>query len=266
MMATGKRVHKLEKIGFMIICIACVLIIFDQWSYRLDHAIKIPGKKYEHHISNIGTDFLMLFSNVPAFLYFALNRSLMKDRILPHILAMNFVVTIIFFVAAILVEDSKINLDREHGLLGWLSADLVFQTIFCLGFFATFFGSVGYLLSMQFYSPMTCMHAYLMEPFFAQILGYMYGIDKAPGYITIIGVIAVAFSTVLVNKGTYAMLSDNSRKLPGQEEGSAAASGQNAAGQSNQFPLSSGSEEQMSHLEMLQHKVKMMQKNKETLE
>lgn len=148
MMATGKRVHKFEKMGFLIICVACVGIIFDQWSYRLDHAIKIPGKKYEHHVSNIGTDFLMLISNVPAFLYFALNRSLMKNRILPHVLSMNLLVTIIFCVGAVLVEDSKMNLDREHGLFGWLSADIAFRSIFCMGFFATFFGSVGYLLSM----------------------------------------------------------------------------------------------------------------------
>ena len=148
MMATGRRVHKFEKIGFIIICVACLGIIFDQWSYRMDHAIKIPGKKYEHHISNIGTDFLMLIANVPAFLYFALSRSLMRNRILVHVISMNFLMTLIFCVSAILVEDSKMNLDREHGLFGWLSADIAFTSIFCLGFFATFFGSVGYLLSM----------------------------------------------------------------------------------------------------------------------
>ena len=78
--------------------------------------------------------------------------------------------------------------------------------------------------------------------------------------------IAVAFATVLVNKGTYAALNDNSRKLPGlQDEGSGALG---SAGASNPKLSGSGSaddDEQMSHLEMLQNKVKMMRANKETL-
>ena len=140
MMASGKKVHKMEKLGFIIIVIACVGIIFDQWSYRLDKAIKFPGRKYEHHVSSIGTDFLMLVSNVPALLYFALSRSLMRNRILSHVIITNFLIAAIFCVGAILVEDAKMNLNRQHGLFGWLSADIAFTSIFFLGFFATFFG------------------------------------------------------------------------------------------------------------------------------
>ena len=99
------------------------------------------------------------------------------------------------------------------------------------------------------------MHAYLLEPFFAQALGLFYGIDKTPGVVTIIGVIAVACATILINKGTYAAINEGSRTLPAlQEEGAGA-----AASGGNELPLSgSGDVEELSHLEMLQNKVKAM--------
>ena len=60
----------------------------------------------------------------------------------------------------------------------------------------------------------TCMNAYLLEPFFAQILGLLFGIDKFPGTITILGVIAVAFGTVIAHKGSQAMLQSGKRTIP----------------------------------------------------
>ena len=86
------------------------------------------------------------------------------------------------------------------------------------------------------------MHAYLLEPFFAQALGLLYGIDKVPGAVTIVGVIAVAFATVLVNKGTYTMLSENLRKLPALQEDGAEAAGSGGNNQSNQL-AGSGSDD-----------------------
>lgn len=264
MMASGRKVHKMEKMGFLVVMVACFVIILDQWTYRWDKTITFPGKKYEHHVSNLGTDCLMLFSNVPAVLYFALSRSLMRDRILSHVILTNFLVTFIFCVGAILVEDSKMNLNRQHGLFGWLGADIAFTSIFFFGFFATFFGSVGYLLSMQFYSPMTCLHAYLMEPFFAQILGLLFGIDKVPGVVTIIGVVAVAIATVMVNKGSAAMLRENKRAIPTTQAG--ASSGAKGADIEAKHQLAGSNDEELSHLQMLQQKVRLMKMSKETLE
>lgn len=211
-----------------------------------------PGKKYEHHVSNIGTDFFMLSSNIPALLYFSFSRSLMRNRILTHVLVTNFLIMLIFSVAAVLNEEAKMNISRTNGLFGWLSADIAFTSIFFFGFFATFFGSVGYVLSMQFYSPMTCMNAYLLEPFFAQILGLLFGIDKSPGIVTILGVIAIVFGTVIANKGSQAMLKDGKRTIPKVEGDFTGASGSAGHGVDIEAanPVVSGSEE-LSHLQML---------------
>lgn len=112
MMASGRRVHKMEKLGFYIVIAACLGIIFDQWSYRRDKTITFKGKKYEHHVSNIGTDFLMLFSNAPALLYFAFSRTLMRNRVLTHVVITNLLITFIFCIGAILAEDAKMNINR----------------------------------------------------------------------------------------------------------------------------------------------------------
>ena len=100
-----------------------------------------------------------------------------------------------------------------RGLFGWLDGKQAFTTIFFYGFFATFFGSVGYILSMQFYSPLVVMNAILLEPLFAQILGCLFGIDHFPSAITILGVIMIFGGTILVNKGTKIMVKQNKRSL-----------------------------------------------------
>jgi hypothetical protein len=45
------------------------------------------------------------------------------------------------------------NINLNHGIFGWLDAQISFCTIFLLGFFATFFGSIGYIISMQYIPP-----------------------------------------------------------------------------------------------------------------
>lgn len=271
MMAAGKRVHKMEKIGFLVIAVACLAIIFDQWTYRYDKVIKIPGKKYEHHASNLGIDFFLLCSNVPALLYFALSRSLMRGRILQHVIITNVLAALIFCVGAILSEEAKMNLNREHGLFGWLSADIAFTSIFFFGFFATFFGSVGYLLSMQFFSPMTCLSAQLLEPFCAQILAVIFGIDKVPGVVTIVGVVAVTFATVAVNRGGAAMLKEKKRTIPSiNEQGAQKLKGfpniVDIEGNTQKLSGSTPAADELNQLQQLQEKVSQMQKSKASLE
>jgi hypothetical protein len=46
------------------------------------------------------------------------------------------------------------------------------------------------------------MSAYLLEPFVAQIMGCLFGIDLVPGLITILGVVLLTMALVMINKGT----------------------------------------------------------------
>ena len=85
------------------------------------------------------------------------------------------------------------------------------------------------------------MNAYLLEPFFAQILGLLFGIDKFPGTITILGVIAVAFGTVIANKGSQAMLQSGKRTIPKVEGDYTGTEGNQARGARGQTGASKGS-------------------------
>ena len=212
---------------------------------------------------------MLILANVPALLYFSLSRSLMRKRMLHHVIIINFLTAFILCVGAILCEGAKLNLHRRHGLFGWLCADLAFTSIFWMGFFATFCGSIGYLLSMQFYSPMACMNAYLLEPFFAQILGCAFGVDKRPGFLTIAGVIAIAVATVMVNKGTNTMINGKLRAMPVIEDDAAGHGGRRGDLESDrlEFEQASGNDLQIyNHIEKMQEKIRLMKLNKETLE
>ena len=119
-----------------------------------------------------------------------------------QILLVNFLTMWLFTICAILYEDAQMDMDINKGLFGWLDGRHLFTCVFWYGFFATFFGSVGYILSMQFYSPLICMNAYLLEPFFAQILGCIFGVDLIPSAFTILGTIIIFCATLMVQKGT----------------------------------------------------------------
>ena len=96
------------------------------------------------------------------------------------------------------------------------------------------------------------MNAYLMEPFFAQILGLLFGIDKFPGAVTIIGVIAVTIATVMVNKGSATMMREQKRVIPALgAKGAPAAKAPDLEVNKVAAGGATGSDEELSHLQML---------------
>lgn len=60
---------------------------------------------------------------------------------------------------------------------------------------------------MNFFPPVVCMNAFLLEPLFAQIWGYMYSLDAFPSFFTIAGYVAVTiaiyqYNTSIILKNT----------------------------------------------------------------
>jgi drug/metabolite transporter (DMT)-like permease len=116
----NKHVHKLEKYGSLLILTASVGIIFDKWSHRNDDIIN--NKKTIKFISNVKSDLYLLLSNIPACLYFALNRSIMRYGILKHLIIQNILIAFIFSISAILIEDATMDINLNHGIFGWLNS------------------------------------------------------------------------------------------------------------------------------------------------
>tara|TARA_B110000305_G_C19230465_1_gene534946 strand:- start:328 stop:753 length:426 start_codon:yes stop_codon:yes gene_type:complete len=115
---------------------------------------------------------------------------------------------VVFCAIAVVGEDATIDI---RGLFYWLDGRMCFQTIFIYGFFSTFFGSVGYLLSLQFYSPLVVMNSYMLEPVFAQIFGCMFGVDKIPSPITVFALLIVLVATFFLNRAMNIMIVEKKR-------------------------------------------------------
>lgn len=110
---------------------------------------------------------MVLASNIPAAIYFAINRSIMMERSVNHVVVLNLLTTVIFTVMAILLENATLNINPKTGVFGWLNSNECFIAVFFYAFFATFCGSIGYLISMQFIKPHKVMNAMLLEPIIA---------------------------------------------------------------------------------------------------
>ena len=80
------------------------ITITDPWSYRYD-MLNLKGR-INHNKSALMVDFVLLLSNIAAAIYFTMNKFLMKNRIIKHILITNLMITAFFVVMAVLYDDA----------------------------------------------------------------------------------------------------------------------------------------------------------------
>lgn len=94
------------------------------------------------------------------------------------------------------------SVDMEFGCLGFLNFNNPLLPILSYALFASFFGSAGYVLCLLFFSPLIVSNAFLLEPFVAQTLGYIFGLDNLPGLLTILGTLAAVGGILFIDKGS----------------------------------------------------------------
>jgi hypothetical protein len=68
--------------------------------------------------------------------------------------------------------------------------------------FASLFGSAGYVLSLLFFSPLVTSNSFLVEPFIAQVLGFLLGLDALPGIMTVLGTFCAIAGIIFIEKGS----------------------------------------------------------------
>ena len=184
-------VSKQEGIVLILLTIGILSIMFDPFSKRV-----IPRKGF----SMKNADIIMLLSSFPAALFFTMNKVLMENRLLSYLIVSNSIAGMLYCLAAIYIEDATVDMNPITGLFGWLNYDHLFINIAVYGGLNTFLGNVGYLLSMHFFSPIVVMNALLIEPFFAQSIGYLVGLDEFPSIYTIGGVCCVTGALYIYNR------------------------------------------------------------------
>lgn len=182
---------RIELVVLGLLTVGIYLIMFDPCSKRV---VTQAGFSMKY------ADLLMLFSSFPAALFFTMNKVLMENRIVKHLIIFNITVAILTIVQAVLVDESTFDRNRETGLFGWTHADNWLINVVGYGGLNTFMGNTGYLLSMHFFSPIIVMNALLIEPFFAQTIGYYVGLDEFPSMYTIGGVCIVTISLFIYNQ------------------------------------------------------------------
>lgn len=180
-----------ELVVLFLLGVGIYLIMFDPYSRRV-----VPRAGFSMKYA----DLLMLFSSFPAALFFTMNKILMENRIVKHMIIFNIMTAALTCLQAILVDEATFDRDRETGLFGWTHSDNWFISVVGYGGLNTFMGNIGYLLSMHFFSPIIVMNALLIEPFFAQSIGYYVGLDEFPSAYTIGGVSIVTISLYLYNQ------------------------------------------------------------------
>ena len=112
MILTKREVHKFEKVGCLTVVLACFMLCADKWSLRSDSLIEVPGKKYYKHVPTLGVDLMLIVSNIPAAVFFSLNRSLMRKKFLAQLCLQFVLITFVFSICAMLFEGSAFDLNR----------------------------------------------------------------------------------------------------------------------------------------------------------
>ena len=114
MFLTKREIHKFEIMGFFLALVACIITVIDPSAHRV-------GQKYS---TNVRVDLSLIPWNIPAVIYFALNKSLMRNGIVPHLLLMNLITCFGFVILSIMFENAHMTLNPKNGIFGWLQPDL----------------------------------------------------------------------------------------------------------------------------------------------
>lgn len=189
-----------EWIGVSLAIVGCILIIMDPEASRVQSSAT-PG---------IGQSFWpAIIDLVSAFfgaLYFIMSAKNVKSLpVCLLILLMNMHTWMINGMVAKYQNPAieLLSFDVETGCLGFLNlAQNAWLPLFCYALFASFFGSAGYVLCLLFYSPLVTSNAYLLEPFFAQMLGFGLGLDQLPGICTALGTLAAVGGIAFIDSGS----------------------------------------------------------------
>lgn len=103
-----RPVHKYEALGFLIALIGVVCII-----------VLPSGGRRDKRNGGILLDIALLLSSLASLALFSLNKSLMKGRVVVHLILLNLFTTGIFCMLALIVEDASLDSHPQKGLFGW---------------------------------------------------------------------------------------------------------------------------------------------------
>ena len=191
---TGTKISRKEWLGVSLAILGCIFVLCDP------KAARAGGQE-----SSIVAAMIDIGSAVFGAVFFLLSaRNVKAIPICLLIFIMNFH-TFLFNSGIAKLEDSQITVfsfDPDTGCFGFLNFNQPVLPLVLFMVFASFFGLAGYTLSLLFFSPLVSSSAYLLEPIFAQGLGYAVGLDLLPGFMTILGSIFAIYGIMYIDRGS----------------------------------------------------------------
>ena len=100
------------------------------------------------------------------------------------------------------IQNFEISTDPDIGSFGFFNVDYWPYVVFGLGFFTgtCSYGSTAMVL--KYCSPLVLCTALLFTPFIGQAYGVLLGIDKLPGFLTLIGTLISMVGLYYVSVGS----------------------------------------------------------------
>ena len=167
---TGSGLLKAEVIGVLLSFGGVVAMIFDPSASRVDGS---NGSLSDYSI--------VLGSALFGALYFILSGKNVSE--FPMCMLLFFMSFHNFILCALMAKASDhehvkiLSVDPVNGCFGFLNGQTAFIALVPFGLLSAFLGSAGYVLCLLWYSPVVTSNSYLVEPFIAQALGCVVGID-----------------------------------------------------------------------------------------
>ena len=191
----GTLPSKKEWLGVFFAAVGLIFLMLDPGAQRTNPNSE---KDIVPAIVDIGSAFF-------GAMYFLLSAHNVKKMPICSLLLMMSVHTWIINSLIAKSVDSQIRIfsfDMEYGCLGFLNPGNDPLLISSYALLSSFFGSAGYVLCLLFYTPLVTSNAFLVEPFFAQVWGFMLGLDQMPGVTTLFATISAIVGIYYIERGS----------------------------------------------------------------
>ena len=110
------------------------------------------------------------------------------------------------------------SLDQQWGGFGFAHKDEAFAAFVCFGLSSGFFGTVGFILCLVFFSPVIVSSCILLLPFVGQIIGFAMDLDRLPGWMTWVGTALVCLGVLGIQRAERQRKNDQAEEEAKQEE------------------------------------------------
>ena len=195
MMAMCKRTHHLEKIGTLIVIGGALLMVFDPKAVRKGEEV------------NPVASALTLITNIPGALLWIGMSYLLQHLDLTTVCFCQILITNMYLVIGSLIfEGATFTMDRKNGIFGFMLGEFVLISFLWNATLACFFAFCGYVIAMQYFSPLVIMNCLCLEPIASQTIGIIMEIDEVPGWMSWCGLALIIVALNVIQKGEFLKL------------------------------------------------------------